>query len=275
MKPWPRSWSRPAGGPGELAPGVVARWWALFRDSGPEIEYFRRFVEEGQPALDVACGTAASSCRTSRTGWTSTGSTSRPTWSTLCREAAAAAGAAPTLYCQAMHDLDLPRRYRTIYVCGGLGLGSTREQDEEALRRLHDHLEPGGRLVLDNEVPYSGASTWSHWPPGTREDLPQPEQPPTDRRRAPDGDEYALRTRLLALDPLGQQEVHEIHALQWRDGALVAEERHRLTVNLYFRGELVMMLERAGFSDVQVRGEYNDLEPTPDDHFLVYVATRA
>ena len=37
--------------------GLVARWWALFRGDGPEIEYFRRFVEAGQPALDVACGT--------------------------------------------------------------------------------------------------------------------------------------------------------------------------------------------------------------------------
>ena len=27
---------------------------------GPEIEYFRRFVEAGQPALDVACGTGRS-----------------------------------------------------------------------------------------------------------------------------------------------------------------------------------------------------------------------
>ena len=261
--------------PGSWHHGVVARWWALFRDSGPEIEYFRRFVEHGQPALDVACGTGRLLVPYVADGLDVDGVDASPDMVDLCREAAAAAGAAPTLSCQAMHDLDLPRRYRTVYVCGGLGLGSTREQDEEALRRLHDHLEPGGRLVLDNEVPYSGASTWSHWPPGTREDLPQPEQPPTDRRRAPDGDEYALRTRLLALDPLGQQEVHEIHARQWRDGALVAEERHRLTVNLYFRGELVMMLERAGFSDVQVRGEYNDLEPTPDDHFLVYVATRA
>jgi hypothetical protein len=35
-----------------------------------------------------------------------------------------------------------------------------------------------------------------------------------------------------------------------------------------------MMLERAGFTSVEVRGEYNDLEPTPDDDFLVYLATR-
>jgi hypothetical protein len=35
-----------------------------------------------------------------------------------------------------------------------------------------------------------------------------------------------------------------------------------------------MMLERAGFTSVEVRGKYNDLEPTPDDDFLVHVATR-
>ena len=40
------------------------------------------------------------------------------------------------------------------------------------------------------------------------------------------------------------------------------------------RAELVMMLERAGFTEVDVRGEYNDLAPTADDSFLVYVATR-
>lgn len=66
----------------------------------------------------------------------------------------------------------------------------------------------------------------------------------------------------------------EIHAWQWRAGSLVAEERHVLTSNLYFCGELVMMLERAGFGQVQVLGEYNDRAPTPDDDFLVYVATR-
>ena len=35
-----------------------------------------------------------------------------------------------------------------------------------------------------------------------------------------------------------------------------------------------MMIERAGFTDVEVRGEYNDLAPTAEDAFLVYVATR-
>jgi len=46
-----------------------------------------------------------------------------------------------------------------------------------------------------------------------------------------------------------------------------------LTINLYFRDELLLMLERAGFADVRVQGDHNDLPATPDDEFLVFVAT--
>ena len=35
------------------------------------------------------------------------------------------------------------------------------------------------------------------------------------------------------------------------------------------------MLERAGFGDVVVLGDHNDAEPTADDEFLVFVATRS
>lgn len=254
--------------------GLVARWWSLFRDSGPEIAYFRQFVEAGQPALDVACGTGRLLVPYVAAGLDVDGCDVSPDMVAFCAQAAQAVGASPDLSCQAMHELDLSRRYRTIYVCGGLGLGSTREQDQQALRRLYDHLEPGGRLVLDNEVPYSDATQWGLWPAGQRGGLPQPSEPPGARQLGPDGDEYALKSRLIALDPLRQQETWEIHAYRWRDGALVAEERHHLTSNVYFCNELVMMIERAGFTDVEVRGAYNDLAPTAEDSFLVYVATR-
>ncbi|OLT21240.1 hypothetical protein BJF81_15555 [Ornithinimicrobium sp. CNJ-824] len=256
--------------------GLVARWWSLFRRTGPEIDYFRRFVEAGQPALDVACGAGRLLVPYVEAGLDVDGCDASPDMVALCAEAAAQVGAAPHLVAQPMHELDLPRRYRTAYVCGGLGLGSTRAQDEQALRRLHDHLEPGGRLVLDNEVPWSDPGGWSRWPPGGRDGLPEPDpdQPPTERQVGPDGDEYALVARMLSLDPIAQQEAWEIHAYRWHDGELVEEERHRLTTNLYFTHEVVMLLERAGFVDVQVTGEYNDLPPTADDTFLVYTATR-
>ena len=74
----------------------------------------------------------------------------------LARERAVREGLdPPNLYAQAMHELELPRTYRTIVVCGAFGLGGERDHDVEALRRLFEHLEPGGTLVLDNEAPFA------------------------------------------------------------------------------------------------------------------------
>ncbi|MEJ7791117.1 MAG: class I SAM-dependent methyltransferase [Gaiellaceae bacterium] len=254
--------------------GVVARWWAEFNQTGPEIDYFRRFVEAGQPALDVACGTGRLLLPYLRAGLDVDGCDVSPDMLARCREAAAREGLSPKLYEQAMHELDLRRRYRTVFVCGGFGLGSSRAQDLEALRRLHDHLEPGGVLVLDNEVPYANGPQWRYWVKEQRAELPQPRREPGRRRAGSDGAEYALCARIVGLDPLAQQVSWEMRAFMWRDGELAAQEEHRLTTTLYFRDELVLMLKCAGFGDIEVRGQYNDAEPTPDDDFLVYIARK-
>jgi len=99
-------------------------------------------------------------------------------------------------------------------------------------------------------------------------------RPPGERRLAPDGYEYELRSRLLDVEPLDQRVTWEMSAHQWLGDVQVSRESHLLTTNLYFRNELVMMLERAGFAKVDVRGAYNDAEPTGTDEFLVYVATK-
>ncbi len=256
--------------------GVVARWWAEFNTDGPEIAYFRQFVERGQPALDVACGTGRLLLPYVRDGLDVDGCDVSPDMLAQCQEAADLEGLSPNLYAQAMHELDLPRRYRTIFVCGALGLGSTREQDAEAFRRLYDHLEAGGTLVIDNEVPYSDAGMWEHWLKEKRDGQPRPrrEPEPSERRTGSDGAEYALLARFVGLDPLAQQATRELRAFMWRDGELVAEEEHLLTTTFYFKDEIVLMLERAGFVDVEVRGQHNDEPPSPDDDFLVYVARR-
>src|SRR5262249_44081223 len=153
--------------------GLVARWWAEFNTGGPEIDYFRRFVDDGgEPVLDVACGTGRLLLPYLRSGIDVDGCDISPDMLALCREQAEREGFSPALYAQAAHALDLPRRYRTILVCGGLGLGGNRAHDVEALRRFHDLLEPGGIIALDNQVPYSYSRQWPRWPKDGRGDLP-------------------------------------------------------------------------------------------------------
>ena len=255
--------------------GLVARWWAEFNKDGPEIDFFRRFVEDGQPALDVACGTGRLLVPYLRAGLDVDGCDISGDMLALCRERAEREGLAATLYRQAMHELDLPRRYRTVIVCGGLGLGGSRAFDVEALRRLHDHLEPGGLMALDNQVPYSYRRQWRYWAGEARGELPGPWLEPVDRRRGSDGADYELSSRIVDLDPLEQRVTLALRASMWRGDDLVAEEEHTLKLMLYFRDEIVLMLERAGFSGVEVQAGYTGGEPTADDDFLVFVARRA
>jgi len=238
--------------------GLVARWWSEFNTGGPELEAYRPYVEQG-PTLDVACGTGRLLLPWLRDGLDVDGCDVSPDMLAECRRLAAAEGLEPALYAQALHELDLPRRYGAIVCCGTFGLGSTREQDAEALRRLHDHLEPGGLLALDVERPGELAVPTSG-----------PGDPPAQRRPAADGSEYALRGRVVDVDASERRLTRAIQAWQWRDGELVAEEEHVLTESLYERDELADLLERVGFVNLDVR----DGSSAWDNEMIVFLARR-
>ena len=255
--------------------GVMARWWAEFNLDGPEIDWFRPFVEAGQPALDAACGTGRLLVPYLEAGLDVDGSDISPDMLAHVRERCEREGLPPpNLYAQPMHELDLPRRYETIIVCGGFGLGGQREHDVEGLRRLYEHLEPGGTLVLDNEVPYAQSYVWRYWLKEDRKELPRPWGDRSDRRTAADGTELELRSRIVEVDSLAQRVTLEIRAGMLQDGELIAEEEHVIKMTNYFTHETRLMLEQAGFTDVEIRAGYTDAEPTADDDFVVFIAKK-
>ena len=256
--------------------GLVARWWAEFNTDGPEIDYFRRFIERfGEPALDVACGAGRLLVPYRGAGLDVDGADISPDMIRLASARLDEEGLETGLFVQPMHELDLPRRYRTILVCGGFALGGSRVHDQEALRRFHDHLLPGGALVLDYYLPYKDADEWRYWPNDERRALPEPWPAEGVRKTAANGDEIELLIRLAALDPLEQVATREIRARLWRDGRAVEEEQHVLLERLYFRNELLAMLALAGFEDVRVLGDHTEDAATAETGVLVFVARRA
>jgi SAM-dependent methyltransferase len=88
--------------------GLVARWWAEFNEDGREIGYFQKYVERGQPALDVACGTGRLLIPYLRAGLDVDGCDVSPDMIALCREKAEREGLSSTLFVQPMHELNPP-----------------------------------------------------------------------------------------------------------------------------------------------------------------------
>lgn len=257
--------------------GLMAEWWAHFNDDfrDHELDYYRNAVAaSGDPVLDAGCGSGRLLVPLALDGHDVDGCDVSADMIDVCRSKAGAAGLSPRLEVQALDELDMKRQYRTIIVVGTFGLGSTRARDAEALRRVYEHLEPGGRLVLDIEVPWSDPEVWAYWPTVGASSLPEPPAKGGRRRRAPSGAEYVLSNRDVACDPMEQRVTWEAHIERWRGDVLEASEDRRLDAGFYFPAEVLLLLERAGFVDVETHGEHEVRRPVRTDEFVVFVATR-
>ena len=115
---------------------------------------------------------------------------------------------------------------------------------------------------------------WRYWIKERRRELPEPWPGPGERRTGADGTEYELRSRIVEVDPLLQQVTHEMRGYMWRDGRLIEQDEHVLKRTDFFPNELRLMLERAGFSDIDVRGDYTDEGPTSDTETVVFIARK-
>lgn len=192
----------------------------------------------------------------------------------LARQAATREGFAPNFYCQPMHELDVPRRYRMITICGSFGLGGSRDNDLDTLRRCHAHLELGGALIFNKQMEYASREAWEDWLGESRSKMPEawPERGPP--RVAKDGGQHFMQIRVLDVDPLEQTYAREVHLEKWIDGKVAAEENYVLHGSLYLKQELMLMMRVAGFKEVFVRGNYTEEEATSRHAELSFTAIR-
>lgn len=217
--------------------GLIADYWATVNRDAPELELYTPFLRS--PVLDAGCGAGRLLAPLRDAGFDVDGCDVSADMLARCRERAPDA----TLWVTPLHELAPPRRYASIVCSGVLGLGSTREQDERAIARLHDALLPGGTLVLDNE---EKVFRWR-----VRDWIGPGEGP------------IALSSRVDAVDE-DDRCVHMTIRAQTEDGRV---EEHALTMRCWERDELLALFERSGFPRV-------DVLPGVDENIVVYVASR-
>jgi len=255
--------------------GLIAERTAEFCPAATQVPFFRREIALfGQPALDMGCGVGRLLLPLLRAGLDVDGCDISADMLRHCREKATAQGLEPRLYQQPMHALDLPRKYRTIFICASFNLAGGRMNGLATLRRCFAHLHDGGALLFDIDAEYAWHEGWEKWEPANRKTLPEPWPDEAKCRIASDGSEYVERQRMLSVDPLEQKMVREVRIEKWFLGKLVSSQEYIQHRTLYLPNEVLLMLHVAGFREITVRGDYADKPATPDSKELIFTALK-
>ncbi|REE91709.1 methyltransferase family protein [Paenibacillus taihuensis] len=256
--------------------GLVARAHAeLWTQDGPETAYYKKLIEtSGQPALDLGCGGGRLLLRFLQAGLDVDGCDYSEDMLAVSKERSAKEGFSPRLYAQAMHELDLPRRYMTIVACGVIGLGGEHRLTMQAMQRCYEHLRPGGTFAFNYTVRWNDPPAWLARLPQYRQAEPEEWPASSERQHLVDGMELELAARTLKTDPLENVATRQMRARLWHEGVLIKEEVHTQRAEDFTKNELVLMLERAGFNDIQIFGDFSDEPATADHHELIFICRK-
>lgn len=166
----------------------------------------------------------------------------------------------PELFVADLVNLDLPYRYEAIIIpSGSLMLIQDRSSSIQVLQNLYDHMEPGGRLIFDLFLP----------------DVTKPASMDISSVRLPEGDTITIEEKTTEINLLHQYTTSLIRYEQWHQGTLVDTEMQELTLRWYGVEELRLILEKIGFTNVEVYADFNQGEaPTQSSQKFVYEATR-
>jgi ubiquinone/menaquinone biosynthesis C-methylase UbiE len=247
--------------------GLMVESWDLLR--GDTSKWSDRFLyreliaEYGEPVLDVGCSTGRLVLDFLEQGIDIDGVDLSAAMLARCQEKAAARGLTPTLYQQPMHELDLPRRYRTILVSSSsFQLLTDPQQARQALARFYHHLEPGGVLVMALMIVWrEGEPLETDWE--VSREAARPEDGALLRRWS--------RSRTHPAEQLQDAEDrYEVIV----DGEIVRTETHVQApeVRWYTQEQIRQLLTEAGFTNVQIYSGFTREPAAAEDGLFTVVA---
>jgi ubiquinone/menaquinone biosynthesis C-methylase UbiE len=203
--------------------------------------YLQRLKSCTGRVLEPAVGTGRVLIPLMEAGLEIEGTDNSPEMLTICRARCAERGLQPVLHEGDMGALSLPERYEAIIVpAGSFLLIERREESLGTLKRFREHLVPGGRLIVDLELP-------TDLRVGTV---------PTGTVETSQGETITVESNVVEVNFLEQYSISHLRYEKWRDGELVRTEMQRFPLRWYGLEEFELVLKSLGFSEVVVSADY-------------------
>jgi SAM-dependent methyltransferase len=231
---------------------------------GRDADFYRDLASDlGGPVLELGCGTGRALLKVAASGLPCTGlDLSRHMLDRLRERNESGDSPADLRLVRApMQHFDLEEsRFKLIFSAFRAFQHLYTVVDQLAcLDCARRHLAPGGVVAFDVFNPHYAR-------------MGVPEEPEEeDLRFSQDGEEivrYARVTRDTARQLLHVTMRYE----RWRGGSVVGNESSRFDMRWFHRYELLHLLARAGFDDVEIYGDFDASPVTPNSPALVVVA---
>jgi SAM-dependent methyltransferase len=241
--------------------GLVVDVYELFHPEGniADAAFYTELINERSGrVLELMCGSGRVLLPLLRQGVIIDGTDSSCEMLARCKSNALTEGLNPELYEQYVHELDLPHHYSTIVLAySSFALLADRSEAIESLRRVHAHLDDGGQFLLDMAIPWVQAGFISGAWQLSRQGV------------LPDGRQVEV-SRAATVEYLNQIETIHVRYNVYEHGRLVDTLLTPMKMRFYGMHELILLLEKAGFSNIQTFGNFQQLEAQEGDRIITF-----
>jgi len=214
----------------------------------------------GGPVLELMCGSGRFLIPLLEQGINIEGADASSDMLQACREKCAQKGLKPVLYQQCIEETDLPKKYRLIIIpARSFILIIDKQAALSSLRKIYEHLQTGGKLILDIDTPKAVNSPLGQWVGRWVE--------------RPDGATIIFS----ALSNYNQVEKIEysIHKYElYENGRLVDTELEHFATRFYELEEFRNLLEEAGFRHIKATKPFTGLPPDPYDKTVLFISEK-
>jgi SAM-dependent methyltransferase len=218
--------------------------------------YLKQAKMSSGSVLELMCGTGRFLIPLLEQGINIEGTDASPDMLQACREKCVRKGLKPVLYEQRIEEIDLPKKYRLIIIPASSFILITNLQvARKSLKKIHEHLITGGKLILDIDTPKAVNSLPGQWMGRWVE--------------RPDGATVVFS----ALSHYDRKEKIEysIHKYElFKDGQLLNTELEHFATRYYEIDEFKALLEEAGFRNIKATKPFTDLPPDSDDQTILF-----
>lgn len=207
-----------------------------------DVEFYRARLQEcAGPVLEPAAGNARVYVPLREAGIDIDGFDASEEMLAYGREACQARGIAASLSNQTFETFHYERRFAAAIIpAGSFQLITDTDQALAFLRRLHDHLLPGGRIIMDigGIGGLFGSAT------------------PARSWKTAEGDLLTLLDHRAEPDYVSQTTSSYLRYERWSGGKLLESELDLFMLRWWGMQELTLALEATGFSGVSVSSDY-------------------